>query len=46
MLQAGISLARRGMVALSLPVSDADCARLVAAVDEFCAARKPVLAPA
>lgn len=46
MLAAGIYIARRGMVALSLPVSDADCARLVAAVDEFCAARKPVLAPA
>lgn len=46
MLAAGLYIARRGMVALSLPVSDADCARLVAAVDEFCAARKPVLAPA
>lgn len=46
MLAAGIYIARRGMVALSLPVSDADCARLIAAVDEFCSARKPVLAPA
>lgn len=46
MLAAGIYLARRGMVALSLPVTDADCDRFVAAVDEFCAARKPVLAPA
>ncbi|MBR0669794.1 aspartate aminotransferase family protein [Neoroseomonas soli] len=46
MLAAGIYLARRGMAALSLPVTDADCARFVAAVDEFCAARKPVLKPA
>jgi len=46
MLASGIYIARRGMVALSLPVSDADCARFVAAVDEFCAARKPVLTPA
>ncbi|HYF09069.1 MAG TPA: aminotransferase class III-fold pyridoxal phosphate-dependent enzyme, partial [Acetobacteraceae bacterium] len=46
MMAAGIYIARRGMVALSLPVTDADCARFVSAVDEFCAARKPVLAPA
>jgi glutamate-1-semialdehyde 2,1-aminomutase len=39
-------LARRGMVALMLPVTDADCAAFVAAVEEFCAARKPVLTPA
>ena len=44
MLAAGIYLARRGMVALSLPVTEADCARFVATVEEFCAARKPVLA--
>jgi glutamate-1-semialdehyde 2,1-aminomutase len=43
MLQAGIYLARRGMAALSLPVTDADCARYVAAVEEFIAARKPLL---
>jgi glutamate-1-semialdehyde 2,1-aminomutase len=46
MLAAGMYLARRGMVALMLPVTDADCARFVAAVEEFCAARKPVLAAA
>jgi len=46
MLAAGIYLARRGMVALMLPVTEADCARFVAAVEEFCAARRPVLAPA
>jgi glutamate-1-semialdehyde 2,1-aminomutase len=43
MLAAGIYLARRGMAALSLPVSDADCARYVAAVEEFVAARGPLL---
>lgn len=46
MLAAGVYLARRGMVALMLPVSDADCDRFAAAVEEFCAARKPVLTPA
>ncbi len=44
MLAAGIYLARRGMAALSLPVTDADCARYVAAVEEFIAARRPLLA--
>jgi glutamate-1-semialdehyde 2,1-aminomutase len=42
MLAAGIYLARRGMAALSLPVGDADCARYVAAVEEFLAARGPL----
>lgn len=46
MLAAGIYLARRGMVALSLPVGDAECDRFLAAVEEFCATRKPVLTPA
>ena len=46
MLAAGIYLARRGMVALSLPAGDAECDRFLAAVEEFCAARKPVLTPA
>ncbi len=46
MLAAGIYLARRGMVALSLPVGDAECDRFLAAVEEFCAARKPVLGAA
>ena len=35
--------ARRGMVALSLPVGDAECARLVEAVGEFVQARGPLL---
>ena len=43
MLAAGIYLARRGMAALSLPVTDADCARYVGAVEEFIAARRPLL---
>jgi len=43
MLAAGIYIARRGMAALSLPVRDADCARYVAAVEEFIAARRPLL---
>ncbi|NMJ39650.1 aminotransferase class III-fold pyridoxal phosphate-dependent enzyme [Roseomonas sp. JC162] len=46
MLAAGIYLARRGMAALMLPTTDADCDRFVAAVEEFCAARKPVLTAA
>jgi glutamate-1-semialdehyde 2,1-aminomutase len=43
MMQAGIYLARRGMAALSLPVGDADCARYVSAVEEFAAARAPLI---
>jgi glutamate-1-semialdehyde 2,1-aminomutase len=46
MLQVGIYLARRGMAALSLPVTDADCARYAAAVEEFVAARRPLLGTA
>ncbi|WP_198370374.1 hypothetical protein [Roseomonas rosulenta] len=46
MLSGGLYLARRGMVALSLPIDDAECARFVAAVEEFCASRKPLLAKA
>ena len=34
------------MAALSLPVTEADCARYVAAVEEFTAARRPLLAAA
>jgi len=44
MLAAGIYIARRGMVALSLPVAEADCDRYLAAVEEFIAARRPLLA--
>lgn len=43
MLAAGIYLARRGMAALSLPVTDADCDRYLAAVEEFIATRRPLL---
>jgi glutamate-1-semialdehyde 2,1-aminomutase len=44
MMKAGIYIARRGMVALSLPVGEAELARYVAAVEEFCASRKPLMA--
>ena len=44
MMKAGIYIARRGMVALSLPVGDAELARYIAAVEEFCASRKPLMA--
>lgn len=43
LMAAGIYIARRGMVALSLPVGDAECARYIAAVETFCATRKPLL---
>ena len=43
MLEAGIYLARRGMVALSLPVGPAECERFVAAVAEFCSVRGALL---
>jgi glutamate-1-semialdehyde 2,1-aminomutase len=43
LLEAGIYLARRGMVALSLPVSAADLDRFVAAVAEFVQSRWPLL---
>jgi glutamate-1-semialdehyde 2,1-aminomutase len=43
MMRAGIYMARRGMVALSLPVGEAEAARYVAAVDAFCSARMPLL---
>ncbi|MDE2005874.1 MAG: aminotransferase class III-fold pyridoxal phosphate-dependent enzyme, partial [Rhodospirillales bacterium] len=40
MVASGIWLARRGMMALSLPVGDAECARMEEAVAEFLAARR------
>jgi glutamate-1-semialdehyde 2,1-aminomutase len=43
LLAAGIYVARRGMVALSLPVGEAELARFVAAVEAFCSARGPLL---
>lgn len=45
MMAAGIYMARRGMVALSLPVGHAECERFVAAVDEYCASRAPLFPP-
>jgi glutamate-1-semialdehyde 2,1-aminomutase len=44
MMKAGIYIARRGMVALSLPVGEAEITRYIAAVEEFCASRKPLMA--
>ena len=46
MLAAGIWLARRGMMALSLPIGDAECDRLVAAVEDFCQSRRSLLSRA
>jgi glutamate-1-semialdehyde 2,1-aminomutase len=43
LLAAGIYIARRGMIAMSLPIGDAECDQLVAAVDEFCSLRRPFL---
>ena len=39
LLAAGIYIARRGMIALSLPIGATQCDRLAAAIDEFCALR-------
>jgi len=43
LLAAGIYIARRGMIAMSLLIEDAECDRLVAAVEEFCALRRPFM---
>src|SRR5262249_37089263 len=43
LLAAGIYIARRGMIAMSLPAGDAECDRLVEAVEEFCTLHKPFL---
>jgi glutamate-1-semialdehyde 2,1-aminomutase len=43
LLQAGIYLARRGMVAMSLPVGEAECERFAQAVDAFCTTRGPLM---
>lgn len=43
MLERGIYLARRGMVAMSLPVGEAECERFVEAVDAFCTTRGPLM---
>jgi len=44
MLAQGIWVARRGMLILSLPLGDAECDRLAAAVEGFVDIREPLLA--
>lgn len=44
MLAAGVWIARRGMINLSLPIGDAECDRLAEAVAEFLAARRSLVA--
>jgi glutamate-1-semialdehyde 2,1-aminomutase len=46
MLAQGIWLARRGMFTLCLPIGEAECDSLVAAVEEFLASRRSLLAMA
>jgi glutamate-1-semialdehyde 2,1-aminomutase len=43
MLAQGIWLARRGMMTLCLPIGDAECDKLVGAVEEFLASRQSLL---
>ncbi len=43
LLAHGIWIARRGMIILSLPITDEDCDKFVAAVDEFADARRSLL---
>jgi glutamate-1-semialdehyde 2,1-aminomutase len=43
MLNRGYYFARRGYIALSLPTNDADCDGFAAAVDDFLAARGPLI---
>jgi glutamate-1-semialdehyde 2,1-aminomutase len=43
MLAHGIWLARRGMMTLSLPIGDAECDALAAAVEEFLSVRRSLL---
>jgi glutamate-1-semialdehyde 2,1-aminomutase len=43
MLAHGIWLARRGMMTLCLPIGDAECNRLAAAVEGFLSARRSLL---
>jgi glutamate-1-semialdehyde 2,1-aminomutase len=46
LMRDGIYLARRGMVALSLPVGEAEMDRFLAVVEAFCASRRPLLGAA
>lgn len=43
MIAAGLYIARRGMMVLSLPNSDTDCDRFAAAVEEFLTSRRALL---
>ena len=43
MLAHGIWLARRGMMALCLPIGDAECDKLAAAVEDFLQSRRSLL---
>ena len=43
MLAQGIWLARRGMFTLCLPIGDAECDKLAAAVEEFLVQRRSLL---
>ncbi len=43
LLRAGFWIARRGMVAMSLPLTDADLDAFAAAFDEFLSVRRPLL---
>ncbi len=43
LLEAGIYMARRGMINLSLPHTNSDCDQLVEAVEEFCINRRSLL---
>ncbi len=43
LLAHGIWLARRGMMTLSLPIGDAECDKLAAAVEEFLSSRRSLL---
>ena len=46
MLAQGVWLARRGMMALSLPIGDAECDQLASAVEEFLGSRRSLFADA
>ena len=46
MLAHGIWLARRGMFTLCLPIGDAECDKLAAAVEEFLSSRRSLLTAA
>jgi glutamate-1-semialdehyde 2,1-aminomutase len=43
MLARGVWLARRGMMALSLPIGDAECDHLASAVQDFLEGRRSLL---